>query len=510
MKTIGAMRLISKSKLMAFRQCPKRLWLELHRPELREDSAGTLISFQVGRQVGDVAKHIYDPNGTGSVIDVKGEGFEGAFVRSAKLLAESQQPIFEAGFKAKGALAFADVMLPAGENGSPKWRMVEVKSSTSVKDYHRDDVAVQAFIAQEAGVKLESIAVACIDSSWVYPGEKNHQGLLAETDLTNEALARTDEVRGWLAEAQRVAALATEPDIAVGDHCHDPFDCGFCGYCNRGIVQPKYPVDWLPSLGASIREQLTAAGVDDLRNVPDDLLNDKQRRVKQHTLDATVYFDAAGAAEDLAGYALPAYFLDFETIQFAVPIWKGTRPYQQIPFQFSTHTLSGHGRLSHDAFLDLTGNDPSEPFARALIAACGTTGPIFVYNAGFETARVSELALRYPELSASLLTINNRLVDLLPIARNRYYHPSQQGSWSIKKVLPAAVPELSYATLEGVKDGTMAMAAYAEGVSPEADPTRRDQIRRQLLAYCRLDTFALVRLWQVLSGRIGDQLKDVN
>jgi len=509
-KTTHAMRLLSKSKLIAFRQCPKRLWLELHRPELREDSAGTLVSFQVGHQVGDVAKRIYDPNRTGAAIDVKGEGYEAALARSTKLLAESRQPIFEAGFKAGGALAFADIMLPAGKNGSPAWRMVEVKSSTSVKAYHRDDVAVQTFIAQEAGVKLESIAVACIDSKWIYPGDENYQGLLAETDLTDEALARTEEVRGWLTEAQRVAALATEPEIAIGNHCHDPFDCGFCDYCSRGVVQPKYPVDWLPSLRASKREQLTAAGVDDLRNVPDNLLNERQRRVKHHTLDATVYFDAAGAAQDLAGHGLPAYFLDFETIQFAVPIWKGTRPYQQIPFQFSVHTLSVHGRLAQDAFLDLTGHDPSEPFARALIAACGTAGTIFVYNAGFETARVSELARRYPKLTASLLAINERVVDLLPIARNRYYHPSQQGNWSIKVVLPAAVPELSYSSLDGVRDGAMAMAAYAEAVSPGADQTRRDQIRRQLLAYCRLDTFAMVRLWQVLSGRIGDQLKDVD
>jgi hypothetical protein len=505
MKLAHAMSLLSKSKLIAFRQCPKRLWLELHRPELREDSAGTLASFQVGHQVGDVAKRIYDPNGTGTAIDVKAEGYDGALSRSAKLLAESQQPIFEAGFKAGGAMAFADVMLPVGGKGNPKWRMVEVKSSTSVKAYHREDVAVQAFIAKESGIKLESIVVACIDSSWVYPGEENYHGLLAETDLTDEALARTDEVRGWISAAHSVAASTAEPRIAVGAHCHEPFECGFFGYCNQAVVQPKYPADWLPSLGASTRARLIAAGVDDLRNVPDDLLNDRQRRVKQHTLDGTVYFDAAGAAKDLAGHGLPAYFLDFETIQFAVPIWKGTRPYQQIPFQFSVHNLSEHGRLSQDAFLNLTGDDPSEPFAMALIAACGTTGPIFVYNAGFETARVSELARRYSKLSAPLLAINDRVVDLLPIARNRYYHPSQEGSWSIKAVLPAAVPELSYTSLDGVKDGAMAMAVYAEAVNPSTDQNRRDQICQQLLAYCRLDTFAMVRLWQVLSGRNVDQ-----
>lgn len=502
------MRLLSKSKLIAFRQCPKRLWLEVHRPELREDSAGTLASFQVGHQVGDVAKRIYDPEGSGAVIDVKAEGYDGAFARSARLLANSRQPIFEAGFKIDGALAFADVMLPAVEKGQPAWSMVEVKSATSVKDYHRDDVAVQAFIAQAAGVKLKSVAVACIDSSWVYPGDEDYRGLLAETDLTAETLARTDEVRVWMAEAQGVAAQATEPTIAVGEHCRVPFACGFCGYCNRANPPSEFPVDWLPNFSAAKRAQLAEQGVNDLRGVPDELLNEKQRMVKQHTLAKTVYFDAAGAAADLAAHGFPAYFLDFETIQFAVPIWKGTRPYQQNSFQFSLHVVGSPGQLSHRAFLDLSGSDPSESFAAALIAACGESGPVFVYNAGFETARISELARRNPGLAGSLLAINARVVDLLPVARNRYYHPSQQGSWSLKAVLPAAVPELNYDALAGVKDGGMAMDAYCEAIRPGTTEERKDEIKQQLLAYCRLDTFAMVRLWQFLNGRNETALED--
>jgi hypothetical protein len=503
------MRLLSKSKIIAFRQCPKRLWLEVHRPELREDSAGTLASFQVGHQVGDVARRIYDPEGTGAIIDVESESYDGAFAHSARLFADSRQPIFEAGFKAGGALAFADVMLPVSENGQPAWRMVEVKSSTSIKDYHRDDIAVQMFIALSAGVKLKAVALACIDNSWIYPGENDYRGLLTETDLTTETFARTAEVKAWLAEAQKVVALAAEPDVAVGAHCHDPFECGFCNYCNRATLQPEYPIDWLPRLSPAKREQLADQGINDLRGVPDDLLNEMQRLVKQHTLNNTVFFDAAGAAADLAPHDFPACFLDFETIQFAVPIWKGTRPYQQIPFQFSLHTLVEPGRLSHRAFLDLTGNDPSESLAGALIAACGKSGPIFVYNAGFETARISDLAERYPKMARALLKINARVVDLLPIARNRYYHSCQKGSWSIKAVLPAAVPELNYEGLAGVKDGNMAVDAYCEAIRPGTNEARKAEIEQQLLAYCRLDTFAMVRLWQFFNGRNEAALKDV-
>lgn len=493
------MRTFSKSKLLALRQCPKRLWLEIHRPDLLEDSEATQVSFQIGHQVGDISQRIYDPEGLGVLIDVQTEGFSRAFERSAELL-HTAQPIFEAGFSAVGALAFADVMLPELVDSQQVWHMVEVKSSTSVKDYHRDDVAVQAFVARSAGVALQSIALAHIDSSWTYPGNGDYRGLLKENDLTAEAFSRTEEVKAWITQAQLVTASPVEPAIEIGTHCDAPFACGFYDYCSRNEPKPEYPVYWLPYIGAKAGK-LAEQGVIDLRNVPDDLLNTRQQRVKTHTLANTVYFDAAGAAADLAVHTLPAYFLDFETIQFAVPIWQGTRPYQQNPFQFSLHTLSESGQLDHTEFLDLSGGDPSESFAHALIAACGERGVVYVYNAGFETARMSELATRYPHLSAALLALNARVVDLLPIARERYYHPSQQGSWSIKKVLPAVVPELRYDALDGVQDGGMAMEAFLEAIHPDTNPERKNQIEQQLLAYCKLDTYAMVRLWQVFAGR---------
>ena len=485
---------------MAYRQCHKRLWLEVHKPDLREDSAGTEARFQVGYQVGDIAKHLYDPEGKGVAIDIESEGFDSAFKRSTKLLTESRQPIFEAGFKANGALAFADVMLPVVENGQPLWRMIEVKSSASVKDYHHDDIAVQSFVAQSSGVKLKSVALAHIDSSWVYPGNEDYRGILKENDLTEEAFARSEEVKTWIEEAQKIVALSTEPEVAVGPQCFTPFDCGFCNYCYRDIKQPEYPVNWLARLSPKKRAQLTDQGVDDLRDVPDDLLNEKQAMIKEYTLANKVFFDAAGAAADLANLGFPAYFLDFESFQFAVPIWKGTRPYQHIVFQFSLHILAESGKISHTFFLDLSGNDPSEQLALALVKACGETGPVFVYFAAFERTRIRELSERYPDLAKSLLAISDRIVDLFPIATNRYYHPSQQGSWSIKVVLPAIAPDLSYDKLDGVKDGGMAMDAFCEAIQPNTSKERKSEIEKQLLTYCNLDTFAMVRLWQFFNG----------
>jgi hypothetical protein len=493
-------RLLSKSKLIAFRQCPKRVWLEVHRPELREDSANAQARFADGNHVGDIARGIYDPKGKGVLIDPQIDGFEAAFEKTKRLV-DSPQPIFEAGFRAAEALAFADAMLPVQRGGKLAWKMVEVKSSTSVKDYQRDDVAIQLFLARSMGVPLASASVACIDSDWVYPGGGDYAGLLFETDVTKEAIEREPEIRDWIKDAHRVVAKKQEPKRPIGKHCCDPFDCGFRDYCQSLVPEAKHPIGQLPGkLGDKLQAHIEKNQLTELKEVPDALLNTKQQRVKTAALSGKTFFNKTAAAKALETIRLPAYFMDFETTQSAVPRWKGTRPYQQIPFQFSVHRLGRTGKLQHMSFLDLSGNDPSLTFANALLAACGNQGAIFVYNASFEKARIRELAERYPRLAAGLKAVNDRVIDLLPIAREHYYHPSQEGSWSIKAVLPALCPDLDYAVLEGVKDGGMAMEAYAEAIAPETTSARKAEIEKQLTAYCALDTYALVRLWSIFSG----------
>ncbi|SAL05153.1 hypothetical protein AWB78_07327 [Caballeronia calidae] len=221
-----SMRPLSKSRLMAYRQCERRLWLEWHRNDLREDSAMTQVSFRNGHEVGALAQRIYDPQGEGVAIDLRSEGVGNALARTASLM-RTRQPVFEAGFSSEGALAFADVMLPVGTPERSAWRMVEVKSSTGLKDYYFDDVAVQAFIARSAGVPLESVALAHIDRDWVYQGDGDYRGLLVERDVTRHAFARGREVRGWIRRAQAVVQQTTEPAISTGRHCETPYACGF-------------------------------------------------------------------------------------------------------------------------------------------------------------------------------------------------------------------------------------------------------------------------------------------
>lgn len=484
---------LSKSKLIAYRQCPKRFWLEVHQRDLIEVSKTTQASLNVGYQVGEIARQIYDPGQQGVFIDIQKEGFAQALASSQALI-NVDVPIFEAGFSGDGLLAFADVMLPMEVGGARGWKMVEVKSSTSAKDYHLDDIAVQSYVAEVSGFKLHSVALAHIDSRWVYPGNGDYAGLLVEKDLTAQSLARNAEVQAWAEDARQILA-GSEPEVAVGAQCFSPYACGFYTYCTRNITVAEFPIEWLPRLGKKA-QKLAEQGVMDMREVPDHLLNAMQRRVKNHTLQNTSYFDIASTRAVLSQKTFPAYFLDFETINFAVPIWAGTRPYQQVPFQYSLHVMQANGDMQHFAFLDISGNDPSRRFAEQLITQCGHAGPVYVYNAGFEGARLTELAKRFAEFSEGLMAIKSRLFDLLPLAREHYYHPSQQGSWSIKKVLPALVPELSYSQLEGVQDGGMAMGAFVEALQPTTSPERKSQIESQLLAYCQQDTWAMVKIFE--------------
>ncbi len=273
-------------------------------------------------------------------------------------------------------------MQPAPQLGHGAWKMVEVKSSTSVKDYHRDDVAIQYFVAPQAGVKLKALTLAHINSNWVYPGDGDYRGLLVESDLTTEAAARANEVVEWIADAQATAQPQSEPEICTGKHCSEPFACGFIDHCTAQEPQATHPAAWLPNVRSkALKAHLANPEVIELAQVPDELLDVRQQRVKSASLSGKAFFDAEGATAALKSYALPAYFFDFEKMNPTVPMWEGTRPFQQVPFQLSCHHQSRTGTLEHREFLHTNGNDPSAEFVAALLTCCDaelSSEPIFV------------------------------------------------------------------------------------------------------------------------------------
>jgi hypothetical protein len=331
-------------------------------------------------------------------------------------------------------------------------------------------------------------------------------GLFIDADVADKLGpllgGRADLVRGATALAQ-----ATEvPSKHVGAHCSDPYDCPFTSYCHEALpAGPAYPVTLLPNrAGKQAAAALIVAGYQDLRDVPaEQLAQPQHRRMHAATMSGKPFHDAAGFSAAIANWTFPRYFLDFETISHAIPPWAGTRPYQQIPFQYSCRIEAAAGGLDHKAFLDLTGTDPSRACAEALVADIGEIGAIITYNVSFERSCIEALAARFADLRGPLLLRAARLVDLLPLVQTHYYHRDMRGSFSIKAVLPAAVPALSYKDLEGVQDGQTAQAAYrvaiAAGVSPEAQAALHEQLKR---AHERVASIRRVDFNQGVDARI--------
>lgn len=494
---------LSKSRLLAYRQCERRLWLEIHRRDLLVVSAQQQARFDAGHRVGELARQLADPHAQGILFDAQRDGFE-AVLRASTQALSKRRPLFEAGFSAQGAIVFVDLLLPDGgpEGRGSGWRLVEVKSSGSVKPYHRDDLAVQVHVLRSAGVELTSAAVACLDTHWTYPGGGDYAGMLRHEEGLEAAAARSPQVQGWIDGGRAVADRVAEPDVGMGEHCSTPFVCPFTAHCGQGQPQARHPVHWLPKVQRMVlKEFLRSGGVLDMAEVPDELLNATQRRVKHATLSGQAWFDVEGARKALAPHTGILRFLDFEAAARPVPVWAGSRPYEQVPFQFSLHTLHEDGRTGHDEFIDLSGDDPSVAFAHSLVRVCGTTGPVFVYNAGFEGQVISSLAARLPDLEDGLRALRHRLVDLKPVTEQHYYHPAQQGKWGLKSVLPTLGGGSDHSQLEGVADGQMAVNAYLEATEPDTPPPRKEELQQQLLTYCRLDTWAMVRLWAFLVGR---------
>ena len=485
-------RSLSKTRLMGFLQCPKRLWLESHRPELAAPpDPGTRARLDEGRRIGTLARQAYG-HGQGFLVDASA-GLDGALRRTGALVADpTATPLFEATFQREGLLVRVDVLERKPDRPA---RLVEVKSATAVKDEHLSDCAIQAWVLEASRVRPGAIAVAHVDSSFVYAGDGQYEGLLVEQDVTAEALALAPRVPQWLDRAKRTLA-AGEPAVPVGPHCRSPYECPFVAHC---WPQTDYPLTDLPRLGRQL-VALVARGYQDVRDVPAaELAGEDQQRVWSAIQCGAVAL-GPDAVTELSGLPWPRYHLDFETIAFAVPIWAGTRPYQQLPFQWSLHTETMAGAEPvHAECLELDGAPPMRSVATRLIEAIGPTGPVFCYT-GFEARCLETLAEFCPDLAPALEDIAARLVDLHAIVRRHYCHPAMHGSWSLKAVLPTIAPDMEYTRLGEVQDGEAAQRAYVEAIDPATPAARRAEIRAHLLRYCAHDTLATVRIARYLAG----------
>jgi hypothetical protein len=441
--------------------------------------------FDVGNQVGELARTFY-PDGV--LIDAPSGAQQ--LAETARVLSGPRRPVFEATFEADGVLVRADLLLPYAGG----YCLVEVKSSTEVKPYHLDDASIQAWVARQAGVPVVRVEVACIDKSFTYKGDGNYEGLLKHVDVTATTRSFEQHVPGWV-EAARQALQHGEPPVDVGDQCLTPYACPFLHTCSPKPTPSSgtnYPVEILPWSDKPAID-LLVEGYDDVREIPPGRLKSTMHeRIRRACISGSAEL-SPGVLAELGHLGYPRYYLDFETINLSVPIWANARPYQPVPFQWSCHVEKKRGAIDHQEFLASGTEDPRLAFAESLVAALGQTGPIFVYNAGTERSHMQHLALRYPDLAPALKAAIARIVDLLPITREHYYHPGMMGSFSIKDVLPTIAPELAYDNLE-VGGGTQAMEAFNELLNPVLSPARYAVLRSALLSYCERDTLALVEL----------------
>lgn len=483
---------LTKSNLLYYRQCPKRLFLSVHHPELAEFNPNTQMIFDQGHLVGEVARGLYPG---GEMVEFAGDP-DPSIKQTQRLLVQGDKPIYEATFLHDEVLIRSDLLFPSKDGV----RVVEVKQATSVKDTYHDDCAVQAWVIERSGHHIVSFTIAHINNEFVYQGNGNYQGLLTEVSMDEHTQALQAQVPTWVTDAKKVIESRREPDIKMGKQCKNPYDCPFMEYCS--LEEPEYSVKKLPYPGKLVA-QLEAKGYTDLRDVPADLLTKPvHARMRRAVISGQSELDPA-AREIVRALAYPRYYFDFESINFAVPIWKGAWPYQQVTFQWSCHVEHKDGSLTHSEFLDTSGQFPARACVEQLLTALGESGPIVSYYSSFEKTRLKELAELYPDLAPKISAVINRIFDLWPVMKDHYYHPSMNGSWSLKKVLPTIVPDLDYADLGEVADGGGAQRAYIEMINPHTNAARKEEVRSALLKYCGLDTMAMVRIVEVLSDNLS-------
>jgi len=481
---------LSKSKYLAGCQCPKRLWLACFEPELAtEAGAADQGQLEMGQEIGRHA-HALFPGGM--LVEEEAWRHGEAIARTRAVLEDSSVPaIFEAAFEHDGIRIRVDVLERLAESS---WGLREVKSTTSVKEVHLDDLAVQRFVLERCGLRVHSTELIHVNRDFVRgEGPIDWRSFFSRVELATEVTMRLAAVPERIAVLRSILAQPVAPGIEPSPHCFVPRACEFWEHCTR-----EKPADWilyLPRLGASRFAELRAAGIECIADVPDNVpLTRLQARARDVHRSGRP-FVASELADALADTGPPGCYLDFETINPAVPLYSGTGPYEPVPVQWSLHRVDRDGRLGHGDFLAREDADPRRPFAETLLAALAhCDGPIVVYSS-FERRILEALRTGFPDLAEPLADVLSRLVDLLPVVRRHLYHAEFGGSFSLKSVGPALVPGLGYGDLDGITNGGEASTALLQlALGRVTDGPELERLRHALRAYCGRDTEALLRL----------------
>ena len=489
---------ISKTQYCSGVQCPRMLWLKKHRPELFDMSVMNQTVLDTGSDVGDLAMGLF-----GAFTEVPYGDLDEMIRITEKLLAAGERNIAEASFAWEGLFCSVDILKNLG---SGKVELYEVKSATSVHEIYLHDVAFQTYVLRGLGYQVEKACLVHVNREYVRGKELEPDQLFAIEDLTETVLQMQAGVEERIRALKACVAGPEEPALDIGLHCFSPYDCGFWKHCTERLpersvfdvsgMQKKTMVKYYAQGIVSFEELLKKAK-----------LNPGQKMQLRFELeDPADHIETDRLRDFLASLRYPLYFLDFESFAPAIPLYENSRPYQQIVFQYSLHYLEREdGPLLHKEYLAAPDGDPRRALAEQLCQDIPRGVCTLAYNMSFEKGRIRELAELYPDLSDHLLDIHDNIRDLMaPFQKKQYYTRAMRGSYSIKYVLPALFPDdpaLDYHALEGVHNGSEASAAFA--AMQKMGPEEMAACRENLLRYCGLDTFAMVRVLEKLREKAG-------
>ncbi len=461
---------LSKSKFCAGVQCLKRLYLQVHQPELAaEPGAAAEAIIEQGREVGMLARQMF-PGG----VEVGDHRSLDEAIRATRELVANREvaAIFEGVFEHENVLVKVDILHRRRDG---RWRLIEVKSTTDVRDHHLEDVAIQYRVLSRSGLDVASACLAHVNRSYLRNGSIDPRQFFKIRNLTRRVQRLQPKLTFQLRSEFTVLGMPKAPDVAPGRHCTNPITCEFFDHCN--VPRPDDHIGYLPRIHASAMEELGEMGIESIREIPDDFeLSEIQRRAATCVQTGEPWYSPE-LRQVLGGLTYPLYFADFETVNSAIPRFPGMRPYDQLPFQWSVHVQRRPGaEPEHYEFLATDASDPRRDFVSSLCDALGESGSIVVYSS-FESQRLSNLASWFPEFADRINATQARLFDLLPVVREHVYHPSFAGSYSIKSVLPALVPEMTYDGMEvanGLDAGSHGSRSCGVGwIKPNASASRK-------------------------------------
>ena len=491
--------MLSKSKYCAFVQCPRNLWLKTYRPELATPDNSLEARMEAGNEIGDLAMQLF-----GDFVEVSAHKDNGKMdlsemiARTNDLLREECPVICEASFSYNGNYCAVDIL--KRENGG--YAIYEVKSSTHANQIYATDIAYQKYVLENCGVNVTGTYLVCINNEYVFDGTLKLDELFKIVDLSAEVAEEYRHVEGNVLAANDIMDDPVEPLYGLSENCRKPYNCAFWEHCSSHLPTPSvFDVYKIPFAKKIEYYNDGIITYEDIAGTKEMGHHIRSLQINHSLSDLGTYVDKKGVKKFLSTLSFPLYFLDFETMQLPIPKFVGTKPYAQIPFQYSLHYLdSPDGELKHTEFLGISGEDPRRALAEQLCRDIPKDVCTLAYNKGFECGRIKELAESFPDLADHLLNIAEHIEDLIiPFRAGHYYNRAMGGSFSIKSVLPAIYPNdpaLDYHNLEGVHNGGEAMELFPKIKDLPID--EQAVARHNLLKYCELDTYAMVKVWEEL------------